>query len=58
MSTTGQSSLDYLEVKGIRSFDPDETSVIEFGRPLTLLHGANGSGKTVSSFHLMFVTSE
>ena len=44
-----QSSLNWLKLKGIRSFDPDTASKIEFGRPLTLLHGANGAGKTVSN---------
>lgn len=34
-------------IKGIRSFSPDNTNVIEFYRPLTLIVGANGAGKTV-----------
>jgi hypothetical protein len=34
-------------IKGIRSFSPDNTNVIEFYQPLTLIVGHNGAGKTV-----------
>lgn len=34
-------------IKGIRSFSPDNQNVIEFYRPLTLIVGHNGAGKTV-----------
>jgi predicted ATPase len=34
-------------IKGVRSFSPDNTTVIEFYKPLTLIVGANGAGKTV-----------
>jgi hypothetical protein len=34
-------------VKGIRSFSPDNNNVIEFYKPLTLIVGSNGAGKTV-----------
>eukprot|EP00955_Chlamydomonas_euryale_P052513 355181-Chlamydomonas_euryale.AAC.5 len=34
-------------IKGIRSFSPDNTTCIEFYKPLTLIVGANGAGKTV-----------
>jgi hypothetical protein len=34
-------------VKGIRSFSPDNNHVIEFYKPLTLIVGSNGAGKTV-----------
>lgn len=33
-------------IKGIRAFDPDNTRVITFFRPLTLIVGSNGAGKT------------
>uniref|UniRef100_A0A383V2M5 Rad50/SbcC-type AAA domain-containing protein n=1 Tax=Tetradesmus obliquus TaxID=3088 RepID=A0A383V2M5_TETOB len=33
-------------VKGIRSFSPDNNNVIEFYKPLTLIVGSNGAGKT------------
>lgn len=34
-------------IKGIRSFSPDNQYVIEFYKPLTLIVGQNGAGKTV-----------
>lgn len=34
-------------IKGIRSFSPDNAHVIEFYKPLTLIVGHNGAGKTV-----------
>lgn len=34
-------------IKGIRSFSPDNKAVIQFYKPLTLIVGANGAGKTV-----------
>ena len=37
-------------IKGVRSFSPDNTTVIEFYKPLTLIVGANGAGKTVSEW--------
>lgn len=36
-------------IKGIRSFSPDNQYVIEFYKPLTLIVGQNGAGKTVRS---------
>eukprot|EP00798_Chlamydomonas_sp_ICE-L_P012325 gene12325-15495_t len=33
-------------IKGIRSFSPDNQNVIEFYKPLTLIVGQNGAGKT------------
>ena len=36
-----------LLIKGIRSFSPENQIVIEFYRPLTLIVGHNGAGKTV-----------
>lgn len=36
-----------LAAAGIRSFSPDNQNVIEFYRPLTLIVGHNGAGKTV-----------
>jgi DNA repair protein RAD50 len=33
-------------IKGIRSFDPENKNVVTFFRPLTLIVGANGAGKT------------
>lgn len=34
-------------IKGIRSFSPENAHVIEFYKPLTLIVGHNGAGKTV-----------
>ncbi|GAM22057.1 hypothetical protein SAMD00019534_052320 [Acytostelium subglobosum LB1] len=39
-------SIEKLLVQGIRSFNPDECTVIDFYKPLTLIVGANGAGKT------------
>lgn len=41
------SRIEKLAIRGIRSFDPQEEVKIEFFRPLTLIQGHNGSGKTV-----------
>jgi len=43
------SSIDKLAVRGIRSFGPFEEEKIEFYKPLTLILGQNGAGKTVNS---------
>ncbi|GAA5863503.1 hypothetical protein JCM8547_007267 [Rhodosporidiobolus lusitaniae] len=40
------SSLDKLAIRGIRSFDSNEISVMQFQTPLTVIVGHNGSGKT------------
>ncbi|CAN3354249.1 DNA repair protein Rad50p [Diutina catenulata] len=42
------SSLYKLSIKGIRSFDPEREETIQFGFPLTLICGANGTGKTTT----------
>lgn len=42
------SVMDTLIPHSVRSFHPKEPQVIEFGTPLTLIVGHNGSGKTVS----------
>ncbi len=46
------SRIEKLAIRGIRSFDPQEEVKIEFFRPLTLIQGHNGSGKTVSIFKI------
>lgn len=40
------SKIEKLSIRGIRSFDQQEEVKIEFFRPLTLIQGHNGSGKT------------
>eukprot|EP01105_Mastigella_eilhardi_P026007 TRINITY_DN7299_c0_g1_i1.p1 TRINITY_DN7299_c0_g1~~TRINITY_DN7299_c0_g1_i1.p1 ORF type:complete len:1310 (-),score=417.85 TRINITY_DN7299_c0_g1_i1:141-4070(-) len=39
-------SVDRMLIRGIRSFSPDRPNIIEFYKPLTLLVGQNGCGKT------------
>lgn len=41
------SSIEKLQIRGIRSFDIDSNDqIINFQSPLTLILGANGCGKT------------
>ena len=40
-------SVEKLLIKGIRSFSPDNDHAIVFPKPLTLIVGRNGAGKTV-----------
>ena len=49
------SSIDRLAVRGIRSFSPFDEEKIDFFRPLTLILGQNGAGKTVSIFSLFWL---
>jgi recombinational DNA repair ATPase RecF len=39
-------SIDALSIRGIRSFGPDEAQLIKFAKPLTVIVGENGCGKT------------
>ena len=41
------STINKLSIQGIRSFSPDDPQVIAFRKPLTLIVGSNGAGKTV-----------
>ena len=45
--------IEKMSVRGIRSFSPAEIAVIEFFKPLTLIVGKNGSGKTTVIESLM-----
>jgi DNA repair protein RAD50 len=40
-------TIEKLAILGIRSFSPQRAVVLEFYKPLTLIVGANGAGKTV-----------
>jgi hypothetical protein len=40
-------TVEKLLIKGVRSFSPENSHVITFPKPLTLIVGRNGSGKTV-----------
>jgi DNA repair protein RAD50 len=39
-------SVDKLSIRGVRSFSPDRECVIKFYKPLTVIYGMNGCGKT------------
>lgn len=45
-------TLEILEILGIRSFGPSDPQKLQFINPVTLIHGPNGTGKTVG-FWLM-----
>ncbi|KAA1469837.1 hypothetical protein DENSPDRAFT_646528 [Dentipellis sp. KUC8613] len=51
------SSLDKLAIRGIRSFDDKQISVIEFFSPVTVIVGHNGSGKTTIIECLKYATT-
>ncbi|KAK9728775.1 DNA repair protein rad50 [Basidiobolus ranarum] len=51
------SSIEKLLIRGIRSFDPQGTNVIEFYTPLTIIVGHNGSGKTTIIECLKYATT-
>ncbi|GAA5989043.1 hypothetical protein JCM11641_002306 [Rhodosporidiobolus odoratus] len=51
------SSLDKLAIRGIRSFDSNEISVMQFYSPLTVIVGHNGSGKTTIIECLKYATT-
>lgn len=46
--TLSMSSIERLGIRGIRSFSPYDEETIDFAKPLTLILGQNGAGKTVS----------
>jgi len=47
------SSIDKMAIRGIRSFSPFDEEKIEFYKPLTLILGQNGAGKTVRPLSLL-----
>lgn len=51
------SRLDRLTIQGIRSFSPNDMSILEFHTPLTLIVGANGTGKTTIIECLKYATT-
>lgn len=50
-------SLNKLAIRGIRSFDDKQVSVIEFFTPVTVIVGHNGSGKTTIIECLKYATT-
>ncbi|PVU87898.1 hypothetical protein BB559_005832 [Furculomyces boomerangus] len=51
------SAIERLLISGIRSFDPNNRTVIKFSSPLTLIVGANGCGKTTIIECLKYATT-
>ncbi|EGW31450.1 uncharacterized protein SPAPADRAFT_67510 [Spathaspora passalidarum NRRL Y-27907] len=51
------SSLYKLSIKGIRAFEPENEETIQFGFPLTLICGQNGTGKTTIIECLKYATT-
>ncbi|KAF9159995.1 DNA repair protein rad50 [Actinomortierella ambigua] len=51
------SSIQSLLVRGVRSYDPDGTQTIDFLSPVTLVTGANGSGKSTIIEALRYATT-
>lgn len=53
------STIDKMTIQGIRSYGPkdQDTQVIEFFSPVTLIVGQNGSGKTTIIECLKYATT-
>ncbi|PHH77180.1 hypothetical protein CDD80_869 [Ophiocordyceps camponoti-rufipedis] len=51
------SHIDKLSISGVRSFSPAVREAIQFGTPLTLIVGYNGSGKTTIIECLKYATT-
>ncbi|CCH58365.1 hypothetical protein TBLA_0A05720 [Henningerozyma blattae CBS 6284] len=51
------SAIYKLSIQGVRSFDSNERETIEFGSPLTLIVGSNGTGKTTVIECLKYATT-
>jgi DNA repair protein RAD50 len=51
------SSVFKLAIKGIRLFEPEQEETIQFGFPLTLICGQNGTGKTTIIECLKYATT-
>ncbi|KAK4555948.1 DNA repair protein rad50 [Recurvomyces mirabilis] len=51
------STIDRLQIQGVRSFDNRHPMVIQFEKPLTLIVGPNGSGKTTIIECLRYATT-
>jgi DNA repair protein RAD50 len=51
------SKIDRLQITGVRSFNHTHGEVIQFFSPLTLIVGANGSGKTTIIECLRYATT-
>lgn len=56
-SGVAMSSIYKLSISGIRSFSDETQETIQFGKPLTLIVGTNGSGKTTIIECLRYATT-
>eukprot|EP00767_Chilomastix_cuspidata_P001415 gnl/Chilomastix_cuspidata/1526.p1 GENE.gnl/Chilomastix_cuspidata/1526~~gnl/Chilomastix_cuspidata/1526.p1 ORF type:complete len:1344 (-),score=437.87 gnl/Chilomastix_cuspidata/1526:724-4755(-) len=50
--------LNRLRISGVRSYSPDEFQEIKFDKPLTIILGKNGSGKTTIIESLRYVVAD
>lgn len=57
LSSCSMATLNKLAIRGIRSFDDKQISVIEFFSPVTVIVGHNGSGKTTVIECLKYATT-
>ena len=51
------SSIEKMSIRGIRSFSPDREQVLAFYKPLTVIIGPNGCGKTTTIECLKYATT-
>ena len=51
------SSIEALQIRGIRAFGPNKEEKIDFQKPLTLILGQNGAGKTTIIESLRTITT-
>lgn len=49
--------IDCLSIRGIRSFSDESAELLTFSKPLTVITGANGCGKTTIIECLKYVTT-